>query len=162
MEREPHRLSRAELRTWKRFLGGVGALFRALDRELRDDSGLSLDDFGLLRPLWESQDTPLTMTQLADEMDFSLSRTSHAVQRMEANGWVTREPNPDDKRVKLVKVTATGAEVFSSAWPHHAELVRELFLAQMSAQDRATIADVFTRVSKASRAELRTPKDDDV
>lgn len=155
MDHATHRLSRAELRTWRRFLNGVSALFRTLDRDLRDNSGVSLDDFGLLRPLWESRDAVLTMTELADELDFSPSRTTHAVQRMEAKGWVTREPSPDDGRVKLVKLTPTGAEIFREAWPHHAHLVRELFLAQMSVEERATLAAVFARVSKASRAELR-------
>ena len=155
MDPESERLSRAELRTWRRFLNGVSGLFLALDRDLRDNSGLSLDDFGLLRPLWESRDAALTMSELADELGFSPSRTSHAVERMEAKGWVTREPSPDDGRAKLVKLTPAGTEVFREVWPQHAHLVRQLFLAQMTPEERATLAAVFARVSKASRAQPR-------
>lgn len=155
MDPDTQGLSRAELRTWRRFLNGVSGLFRALDRDLRDNSGVSLDDFGLLRPLWESRDAALTMSELADELGFSASRTSHAVERMEARGWVTREPGANDKRVKLVKLTPAGTEVFQEVWPHHALLVRELFLAQMTPEERATLAAVFARVSEASRSQHR-------
>lgn len=153
MAAETTGLTRAELRIWRRFLNGVSGLFRALDRDLRDNSGVSLDDFGLLRPLWESRDSALTMSQLADELGFSPSRTSHAVERMEAKGWVTREPSPDDGRVKLVKLTPAGTEIFHEVWPDHANLVRELFLAQMTSEERATLVAVFARVSEASRTQ---------
>lgn len=153
MDPDTHGLSRAELRTWRRFLNGVSGLFRALDRDLRDNSDVSLDDFGLLRPLWESRDAALSMSELADELGFSPSRTSHAVERMAARGWVTTEPSAKDGRVKLVKLTPAGTEVFQEVWPRHAHLVRELFLAQMTPEERATLASVFARVGKASRTQ---------
>ena len=37
-------LTRAELRTWRRLLTGISALFQALDRQLRDEAGVSLFD----------------------------------------------------------------------------------------------------------------------
>ena len=142
-------LTRAELRTWKGFLSGVSALFDALDRDLRDTAGMSLDDFGLLRPLWASPNSALSMSELGDQLAFSPSRLSHAVQRMEANGWVTKERSTEDKRVKLVRLTPKGRNVFREAWPRHAQLVRELFLDQL--EQREAIIHAFTMVRRAAR-----------
>lgn len=144
-------LSRAELRTWRRFTSGTFALLGALDRDLRDRTGMSLDDFGVLRFLWSAPDSALRMTDLADEMAFSASRLSHAVQRMEDKGWVRREPSPDDRRVRLVLLTSEGRATFEAAWPEHAALIRELFLDQLDDERRTAIVDVFTRVNRAVR-----------
>jgi DNA-binding MarR family transcriptional regulator len=144
-------LSRAELRTWLRFTSGVFALFQALDKQLREESGVSLDDFGLLRPLWAAPDSVLNMSDLADQLSFSPSRLSHAVQRMEDKGWAQREPSSEDKRAKRVRLTPAGRAVFTGAWPGHAQQVRDLLLSQLDDDERETFEDTFRRIRSAAR-----------
>ena len=144
-------LSRAELRTWRRFTSGVFALFQALDRQLRRDSGLSLDDFGVLRPLWAAPNSALKMKDLADQLSFSPSRLSHAVQRMETKGWVQRESTTDDKRVRTVRLTPAGEAIFADAWPGHARLIRELLLTQLDDAERQMFENTFSKIRRAAR-----------
>ena len=149
---EPTRgLSRSELRTWRRFTSGVVALLQVLDRDLRDDIGVSLDDFGVLRPLWASPESVVPMSVLADQLAFSPSRLSHTVRRLEDKGWVRREPSSEDKRVKLVRLTSSGEALFADAWPRHAQLIRELFLSQLDDHERNVTEETFAKVRKAAR-----------
>lgn len=50
----------------------------------------------------------LTMGQLATELDLAPSAVSGLVQRLEALGWVHRQPCPDDARTQRVWLQAAG------------------------------------------------------
>jgi len=48
---------------------------------------------------------------LADELGTGRSNVSKIVKRLEANGLVTRQPDPEDSRANRVLLTATGLDV---------------------------------------------------
>jgi hypothetical protein len=54
--------------------------------------------YGILVGLSESTDGQALMSEVAAFMGFSPSRLSHAVAKMEQDGWVRRKPCPDDGR----------------------------------------------------------------
>ena len=139
-------LNRAELRKWVQFLSGTRSLFQALDQRLRQECGLSMDDFEVLAAIQWAPDPK--MGDLAHLVSFSPSRLTNVIQRMEANGWVERETTSDDKRVKVVSLTRSGKRVLDDAWPSHAQVVRELFLDQLD-EDSETFIDTFRRIRKA-------------
>ena len=141
-------LSRRELGTWMRFVAGSRSLFQSLDRRLRDDAGLSHDDFVVLAAIRRSSET--RMSDLADEVSFSLSRLTHVIQRMEGHGWVERKATTEDKRVRILSLTPLGEEVLAQAWPPHADAIRELFLGQLTDEDRRAFDDAFTRIRRAA------------
>ena len=151
MTRSKDGLTRSELRTWKRLTSATAALFQALDQELRSDTGVSLDDFAVLRPLWAAPETPLRMSELADQLSFSPSRLSHAIKRMEEKGWVRRESSSDDGRVRLVRLTPAGLDVFHRAWPGHAQMIRALFLDQLDDHEREVLERGFSKIRRAAR-----------
>lgn len=142
-------LSRGELATWVRFMSGSRSLFYALDRRLRDECGLSLDDFDVLAATQRAGD--IRMSELSELVSFSPSRLTHVIQRMEKNGWVERTTAGGDRRVKMLALTNRGREVLGEAWPSHADAIRELFLDQLADQDQAAIEDTFSRIRRASR-----------
>ena len=144
-------LSRRDLATWVRFTSGLSALIQALDCRLRDESGLSVDDFGVLRAVWAAPKSGIPMSELADELSFSVSRLTHVMQRMESKGWVQRRTLDEDKRVKMVSLTDKGRQRFRDAWPSHAEAIRELFLDQLTDDDRISIENTFSRIRKNLR-----------
>jgi DNA-binding MarR family transcriptional regulator len=49
-----------------------------------------------------------TMSDLAVELACDASNVSHLVARLEAQGLVAREPDPADRRARLVSITAAG------------------------------------------------------
>lgn len=150
-------LTQAELKAWRRFVSGMSAMTGALDRQLRDDSNLSLDDFGILSRLASSPDSSIRMTELADLLSYSPSRLSHAVSRMAKLGWVERVSAADDRRGVIAKLTVTGERTLEAAWPGHATLVRELVIDRLSRKQLAQLEQIFTTIDRAAQNHDRNP-----
>ena len=62
----------------------------------------------ILAMLSEVPGRTLRMSDLAAVTQSSQSRLSHAVSRLERNGWVRRTPCPDDRRSTLAQLTDAG------------------------------------------------------
>ena len=75
------------------------AMRRAFDRRM-GEHGLSSAQWRLL--LHAMRETEPTQTRLADRMEIEPISVSRLIDRMEALGWVTRQPAPQDRRVRLV------------------------------------------------------------
>lgn len=70
---------------------------------------------------------PHRVGALADRLGAVTSTFSRAIDRMEAGGWVVRQPNPDSGREVLVAATAAGRELVERVTAsRRAELVRIL------------------------------------
>ncbi|MGB9357062.1 MAG: MarR family winged helix-turn-helix transcriptional regulator [Acidimicrobiia bacterium] len=149
----PNGLSRAELRAWRRVGTGFSRLLSTFDRQLRDDAGLSLDDFDVLATLASAPGGAMRMAVLAERISFSPSRLSHAVQRMEQRGWVTRESTPDDRRGRVAHLTEQGDQVLRAAWPGHADLIRRLVIDPLDPEQFEALGESFARISQAVNAE---------
>jgi DNA-binding MarR family transcriptional regulator len=54
---------------------------------------------------------PLPMSRLADMLSCDASNVTGLVDRMESRGLVRRRSSPDDRRVKVLQLTATGARL---------------------------------------------------
>src|SRR6516225_3389325 len=58
-----------------------------------------------------SASSPPTLSELAVITGLTLKNTSRVVKELRKRGWIELQGNPLDERVKLVKLTADGAEV---------------------------------------------------
>ena len=127
-----------EQRAWRAFLSATRDLMDTLDRELQHDAGMPHAYYEILVRLSEAPDHTLRMSELADACGSSRSRLSHAVTRLEANGWVRRENVPTDRRGQLAVLTDEGYATLAAAAPGHVEGVRRhLFDPLTSAQVEA-------------------------
>src|SRR3989442_9380477 len=54
---------------------------------------------------------PLPMSRLADTLSCDASNVTGLVDRLESRGLVRRQPSPQDRRVKVLQLTPTGARV---------------------------------------------------
>ncbi|MFA1551348.1 MarR family winged helix-turn-helix transcriptional regulator [Actinomadura chokoriensis] len=117
-----------EQRTWRAFLWTSRLLNEALDRQLQHDSGLPHAYYMILAMLSEAPGRALTMTELAEIVHSSPSRLSHAVNRLEEAGWVSRCKHETDRRTTIARLTDEGHTVLVKAAPGHvAEVRRHLF-----------------------------------
>ncbi|MDP9828609.1 MarR family winged helix-turn-helix transcriptional regulator [Kineosporia succinea] len=121
---EPRWLDQDEHHTWRSYLAATRLLSAQLDRELQRDSGIPQSYYEILVRLSESPDRRLRMSDLAEVSDSSRSRLSHAVARLVANGWVSRESCPTDRRGAFAVLTDEGFEALSTAAPLHVSSVR--------------------------------------
>jgi DNA-binding MarR family transcriptional regulator len=57
------------------------------------------------------QEEPLSQQQLGEYLGLEKSTVSRLVDGLAAKGWVTREPSPDNRRVRIVALSAEGRAV---------------------------------------------------
>ena len=89
------------------------------------------------------QNSPTTVTPLAERTGYVQSRVSTAVAALEARGWVQTEPDPADRRRTLVRVLEhierTAQELRSST---EAQSLQQL-LTDLPAERRQAITDAL-------------------
>lgn len=144
-------LSETEQQAWRNWLAVTTELSAALHRHLQSEFDLSLQDFGVLVQLSETDGERLRASDLAHSLRWERSRLSHHIKRMEARGLVTREECQDDGRGAFVVLTAQGREAVERAAPAHVAAVRSLVF------DALTPAEVaaFTATTGTILARLR-------
>jgi DNA-binding MarR family transcriptional regulator len=87
---------------------------------------------------------PKPMRFLADHLKCEPSNITGLVDRMEARGLVTREPDPEDRRVKRITATELGRASFDAVWGGLTFAAEPL--AGLSGSERETLRDLLRRV----------------
>lgn len=153
-DEEPRWLTDEEQRTWRTYVHAVTLLEDHLDRQLQRDAGMPHVYYGLLVGLSEAADGRLRMTELAMRAKITRSRLSHAIARLEKNGWVRREDCPSDKRGQFAVLTEQGREVLRRTAPGHVGAVRQALFDRITDEQLKVLHDVMEIV-----AEGLQPKD---
>jgi len=99
----------------------------AMNRQLQSDSDLSLADYHILRVLSDARGGHLQVSDLAAQIGWERSRTSHQLRRLCERGLAERVPSQDDGRATDAMLTTAGREAIDAAAPGHVALVRQLF-----------------------------------
>ncbi|KQX57947.1 MarR family transcriptional regulator [Streptomyces sp. Root66D1] len=129
---EPRWLSDEEQHVWRSYLHATTLLEDHLDRQLQRDAGMPHVYYGLLVQLSQAPRRRLRMTELAKSAKITRSRLSHAIARLETNGWVLRENCPSDKRGQFARLTDEGVEVLRRNAPGHVTAVRQALFDRLS------------------------------
>src|SRR3989442_15998603 len=84
--------------------------------EQRRRVGAALNELGLTFPLAHAlrliePERPLPMGELADHLFCDASNVTGIADRLEAKGYVERRAGEDDRRVKVLALTAKGMEL---------------------------------------------------
>lgn len=143
---EPRWLSAQERRAWLALLSVNTLLPAALDAHLTQLNRLSLFDYNVLAMLSEAEGRRLPMKELASRTSASLSRLSHVVTKLQARGWIDRQPSPDDARVTTAHLTDAGWETIVELAPEHVERVRQLIFDALDADDVARLSDIGEKI----------------
>jgi DNA-binding MarR family transcriptional regulator len=139
------------LRVWRMFLEAHTRLVRQLDRELRERHRLPIDWYDVLVQLQEGGGRR-TMGNLADVMLISPSNCSRLVDRMTAQGFVEREADESDGRVKHAVLTGSGFDTLREATPTHLAGV-ERYFTRLLGDDIEANATLFARILDALGAD---------
>ncbi|WP_318210806.1 MULTISPECIES: MarR family winged helix-turn-helix transcriptional regulator [unclassified Streptomyces] len=129
---EPRWLTDEEQHVWRAYLHATTLLEDHLDRQLQRDAGMPHIYYGLLVQLSQAPRRRLRMTELARSAKITRSRLSHAIARLEKNGWVRRENCPSDKRGQFARLTDEGMEVLRQNAPDHVAAVRQALFDRLS------------------------------
>ncbi|MEW2402789.1 MarR family transcriptional regulator [Streptomyces sp. NPDC046862] len=145
---EPRWLTDEEQRTWRAYVHASTLLEDHLDRQLQRDAGMPHVYYHLLVVLSEASRRRLRMTELAMRAKITRSRLSHAVARLEKNGWVRREDCPDDKRGQFAVLTEHGHEVLARNAPGHVQAVRQALFDRLSSEQREALGEIMQIVAE--------------
>ena len=108
--------------------------------------GISMTHFHVLTLLRHHDAMP--MGRLAEILDVSMSSATGIIDRMEERGLVERDRVPDDRRVVLVRPTATGLDLVDEA-----ELVKsDIMAAALARLDGDALARVHAAADDLRRA----------
>ncbi|MFI6584510.1 MarR family transcriptional regulator [Embleya sp. NPDC050493] len=122
-------------------------------RELADALGFRLGG-GRGKILFQLRDGPKTLSQLAGANRLDAPYATLIVDKLEAHGLVERRPHPDDRRRKLVTLTAAGHEAIATA---DAILLRPPpAIDTLPAEDLGQLTELLTRLLDADEAKAKT------
>lgn len=139
-------LDPAELGAYFALIEVSSLLRHTVEQQLKDAGGLSYVQFQLLATLGDADDGSQRMTDLADGVVYSRSGLTYQVGLLEQAGLVARSPSADDERGVTVTITDAGRDVLARVFPGHVDVLRQLFLEPLSAEDVGALADVLGRV----------------
>ena len=102
---------------------------------------------------------PINQTRAAEHLDQGRAVTGTQVDRLEALGFVERQPDPDDRRVWLLAITESGAALAASIAEVDRVLRAEL-RSGISRPERQALAGLLVRLQQnlqQSTSPLNTP-----
>ncbi|WP_159844023.1 MarR family winged helix-turn-helix transcriptional regulator [Nocardia sp. CY41] len=140
---DPPWLDDVEMRAWLGFVRTRDLIAAAVGRDSTKESNLTYVEYSVLAYLAEAPDHRLTFADLAAKLEWSQSRLSHQITRMEKRELVVREPIPDDARRTAAKLTPRGADVLTGAAPAHVHSVRRHMIDILDRQQLAALADIY-------------------
>jgi DNA-binding MarR family transcriptional regulator len=127
-------LTPSQLSSWLSVVRLFTRLPWAIDTQLQRDADLSMVEYMVMAMLSEAPDWTLRMSELAERVSTSLSRLSHLVKRLEARGYVRREPDPTDGRFTNAILLQDGQSKLEEAAPGHVAYVRRLVIDNLSGE----------------------------
>jgi DNA-binding MarR family transcriptional regulator len=121
----------------RELLAVLPLLTRIVAAEVRREAGeeTTMPQFRVLAHL---DPGPLTLSALAKRRRVSLQSMSQLVQALVVRGWVAREPDPDDRRQALLRLTDHGREHYERAQAQTLERLAPL-LAQLRDDELAAV-----------------------
>jgi MarR family transcriptional regulator, 2-MHQ and catechol-resistance regulon repressor len=116
--------------------------------------GLGDSDFKVLEALLSKG--PLPVNVIGEMIDLTTGSITTAVDRMEAKWLVIRKNHPQDRRIRLVELTAKGRRIIERASVQHSADMEKAF-ATLSREERNSLADLLRRLSVDDHQEARLP-----
>jgi len=100
-------------------------LNRVMIVELRQEAGqeTTMPQFRVLSYLYKS---PLTVSDVARQRRVSFQSAGELVQTLVERGWITRIPDPNDRRQSLLHLTDAGRQEYERAQGHMLERLSQM------------------------------------
>jgi DNA-binding MarR family transcriptional regulator len=136
---EPRWLNEDEQRTWQAYLLATRLLWAQFERDMQRGAGMPLTYYEILVVLSMAPNRALRLNEVTELLQVSPSRLSHALDRMQASGWVRRERCASDRRGWIAVLTDAGFAALEAAAPCHVESVRTHLFDQLTPEQLAQL-----------------------
>ena len=125
----------------------AGLLRKAADRFFHE-FGLTQSQFNVLMVLKNDAPRGCSQVDLSQRLLVKAANTTVLLRRMEARGWLVREPDPNDERARVVRITSKGRKLLARVEP----LYRRKVAALMGGHSQRSIAQ-FVKTLEALQGE---------
>ena len=143
-------LSDDERPAWMTLIALLMSLPAAIDNQLKRDSGINFFEYSILSILSRDPGRAVRMSTLALFAGGSASRLSHAVSRLERQGWVRREVHNGEIRSTEAMLTEKGREVLVAAAPGHVREARRLVFDAITPEQVGQLRTIARQLVEAS------------
>ena len=114
-----------------------------------DETGLGLSDFGVLEVLLHKG--PLPVNTIGPIVDLTPGSISIAVDRLFAKGLVTRVESTEDRRGRIIALTARGKDLIVPAFRKHSGQMKRVF-SELSPEELRGLGVTLKKVGKRAAA----------
>ena len=135
---------------WELYFTTTARLTERIEAALKCKAGLSV-----LLMTDRAGEEGVRPSLLAHQVVFSRSRLTHTMKRLESRGLIERRPCEGDGRGGLVSLTPAGKTLFDEAALVQRDVIRRLFLDDITPEEIDMLTGLFTRVSE--RLDSDTP-----
>lgn len=149
--------SRSSLRLWLRLLKAQRRIEGRLRERLRDEFGSTLPRFDVLAALSGATEG-LRMSELSGVLKVSNGNVTGIVDRLVADGYVTRGPVENDRRATRVRLTGAGEQHFEILAAAHEGWVSDL-LARFGTEEKELLSHTLDRLNAGLAATTKKERD---
>ena len=134
----------AGVHVWLILMKAFRALARHAQRSLHE-TGLGDSDFRVLEVLLHKG--PLPVNTIGPKVDLTPGSISVAIDRLENKALVARKGDPEDRRIRVVELTAQGKKLISKIFQRHATLM-ESAMGGLSEEEREALIGLLKKMGK--------------
>lgn len=134
------------LSAWRLFLTANAKIITQIDHDLAAAGCIPLHWYDVLIELVEAPAQRLRMSDLAARVLLTRSGLSRLVDRLEKEGYLIRELDPEDRRGFYAIITAAGIQAMKQAWPVYAAGITRLFSQYLNEDEARVLEAAFTRM----------------
>lgn len=135
---------------WLNLSQAHAVLRTGLGRALEAEAGVGLSEVEVLRRLASAPEARLRMRDLADQLFIAQSGVTRIVDRLVAQGFVTRAQPPDDRRTVYALLEPEGRSAVERAIPVYVRAVSDQLGRHLSSADLAQLRRVLRVVLEGS------------
>jgi DNA-binding MarR family transcriptional regulator len=128
------------------------ALASAIDRHAVATVGLAPDIVDLLVRLELTPEHHLRGIDISRQLLINPSRASRLIDRAEAAGVVSRQPDPEDRRAQRITFTEEGKQAVDQFLPRLLTVLDRTVFASLTPQEVEVLLRLLTRVRESARA----------
>ena len=138
------------LGAWRSFLNAHAHITRRISRDLAEAGLPDLSWYDLLWAIYDSPGRRLRVNELARAVVLSPTAMSRFVDRVEAAGYVRREPDPADRRALQIAITDEGVALLRRMWPVYEDGIQRHFAAFLG-RSGPRVRAMFERMADSAR-----------
>jgi DNA-binding MarR family transcriptional regulator len=139
-------LSPDELAIWLHLTGVVMTLPGTVDAQLKRSAGINYFEYMIMMRLSRTADRAMQLCGLAQVAYGSPSRLSHAISRLEKQGWVERRSAGRGVQSVEAVLTEAGAAKLAEATPGHIREIRRLVFDVLDPAQLEQLRDIAPRI----------------